>query len=139
MKNTLIDAGPLIALFNKNDKYHEIIKKFIKAYDGILTTSWPVITEVCHMLDFNINVQIDFLKWIELGGLRIEDIESTELNRIIQLSEKYSDIPMNLADASLVIISERLRIKEIITIDSDYYIYRTIEKEMIKNIFKYKD
>ncbi len=138
MKNTLIDAGPLIALFNKNDKYHKAIKKFIKAYNGILTTSWPVITEACHMLDFNINVQIDFLKWIELGGLRIEDIESTELNRIIQLSEKYSDIPMDLADASLVIISERLRIKEIITIDSDYYIYRTVEKEMIKNIFDYK-
>ena len=139
MKNTLIDAGPLIALFNKNDKYHEKIKKLIMAYDGMLTTSWPVVTEVCHMLDFNINTQIDFLKWIKLGGLRIEDIGSTELDRIIQLSEKYSDIPMDLADASLVIISERLGIKEIITIDSDYYIYRTIEKEMIKNIFNYKN
>lgn len=139
MKNTLIDAGPLIALFNKNDKYHEKIKKFIMAYDGILTTSWPVITEVCHMLDFNINTQIDFLKWIKSGGLRPEDIESTEINRIIQLSEKYSDIPMDLADASLIVISERLRIKEIITIDSDYYIYRTVEREMIKNIFNYKD
>ena len=139
MKNTLIDAGPLIALFNKNDRYHEKIKKSIMAYDGILTTSWPVITEVCHMLDFNINTQIDFLKWIRLGGLRIEDIESTELDRIIQLSKKYSDIPMDLADASLIVISERLRIKEIITIDSDYYIYRTVEREMIKNIFNYKN
>jgi len=139
MKNTLIDAGPLIALFNKNDKYHGKIKKFIMAYDGILTTSWPVITEVCHMLDFNINTQIDFLKWIKLGGLRIENIEPTEINRIIELSQKYSDIPMDLADASLVVISERSRIKEIITIDSDYYIYRTIEKEMIKNIFNYKN
>ena len=91
------------------------------------------------MLDFNINTQIDFLKWIKLGGLRIEDIESAELDRIIQLSKKYSDIPMDLADASLVVISERLGIKEIITIDSDYYIYRTVEREMIKNIFDYKN
>jgi predicted nucleic acid-binding protein len=37
MKYALIDAGPLIALFNKNDKYHEKIKKFIMAYDGIQT------------------------------------------------------------------------------------------------------
>jgi len=139
MKNTLIDAGPLIALFNRNDKYHQKIKDFIKSYDGVLTTSWPVITEVCHMIDFNINTQIDFLKWVKLGGIRIEDIKSTEIERIIQLSEKYSDIPMDLADASLVIISERLKIKEIITIDSDYYIYRTTQKEMIKNIFNYKD
>ncbi len=51
---------------------------------------------------------------------------------------KYSDIPMDLADASLVVLSEKLRIKEIITIDSDYYVYRTINKEMIENIFNYK-
>lgn len=138
MKNTLIDAGPLIALFNKNDKYHEKIKEFIKNYKGLLTTSWPVITEVCHMLDFNINAQIDFLKWIKLGGLKVEDIETEEIDKIIKLSEKYSDIPMDLADATLIIISERLGIKEIITIDSDYYIYRTTEREMLINIFNFK-
>ncbi|MGM0365661.1 MAG: type II toxin-antitoxin system VapC family toxin [Actinomycetota bacterium] len=138
MKNTLIDAGPLIALFNKSDKYHEEIKEFIKNYSGLLTTSWPVITEVCHMLDFNINAQIDFLKWIKLDGLKVEDIKTEEIDIIIKLSEKYSDIPMDLADATLVVISERLGVKEIITIDSDYYIYRTTEKEMIRNIFNFK-
>lgn len=139
MKNTLIDAGPLIALFNRNDKYHKKIKKFIKSYKGILTTSWPVITEVCHVLDFNTDAQIDFLQWIRRGGLRIVDIKPTELNRIIQLSAKYSDIPVDLADASLVVISERLKIKEIVTIDSDHYIYRTIGRKAIKNIFNYRD
>ena len=138
MKNTLIDAGPLIALFNKSDKYHEKIKEFIKNYTGLLTTSWPVITEVCHMLDFNINAQIDFLKWIKLGGLKVEDIETEEIDKIIKLSEKYYDIPMDLADATLIVISERLGIKEIITIDSDYYIYRTTEREMLINIFNLK-
>ncbi len=139
MKNTLIDAGPLIALFNKNDKYHEKIKKFLKNYSGILTTSWPVLTEVCHMLDFSINAQIDFLKWIKLGGLKIEDIAQTEIDKIIKLSEEYSDIPMDLADATLVIISKRLDIKEIITIDSDYYIYRTTERETLINIFNFEN
>ncbi len=138
MKNTLIDAGPLIALFNKNDKYHEKIKEFIKNYTGLLTTSWPVITEVCHMLDFNTGAQIDFLKWIQLGGLKVEDIKTEEIDKIIKLSEKYSDIPMDLADATLVVISERLGIKEIITIDSDYCIYRTTEREMLINIFNHK-
>jgi uncharacterized protein len=138
VKNTLIDAGPLIALFNRNDKYHEKIKEFIKSYKGLLTTSWPVITEVCHMLDFNLGAQIDFLKWIKLGGLKVEDIETEEIGKIIKLSEKYSDVPMDLADATLIIISERLEIKEIITIDSDYYIYRTTEKDMLINIFNLK-
>ena len=138
MRNTLIDAGPIIALFNKNDKYHKIIMKFLKKYNGKLTSSWPVVTEVSHMLDFNVQTQIDFLTWIQLGGLIIEAIETVDIVRIIELSMKYSDLPMDLADASLVVLSEKLSIKEIITIDSDYYVYRAIKKEMIKNIFNYK-
>jgi hypothetical protein len=137
MKSTLIDAGPIIALFNKNDKLHKVVKEFIKEYKGKLITSWPVITEASHMLDFNVQVQIDLFKWIRLGGLIIEEVSIDDIDRIIALSEKYSDIPMDLADASLVVLSEKLKIKEIITIDSDYYIYRTIEKEMIKNILEY--
>ncbi|WP_041401214.1 type II toxin-antitoxin system VapC family toxin [Salinispira pacifica] len=138
MQNTLIDAGPLIALFNKNDKYYQSIFDFLKNYKGRLISTWPVITEVSHMLSFNVQAQIDFLRWIRLGGIIIEEIKYEGLDRIISLSEKYSDIPMDLADASLVFISEKLNIKEIITIDNDYYIYRTIDKEKIRNIFAYE-
>lgn len=138
MKSTLIDAGPLIALFNKNDKYHDQIKQFLKEYKGKLISSWPVITEVSHMLSFNIKTQIDFMTWINRGAIQLEDIDSEGINRILELSKKYSDVPMDLADASLVAIAEKKKIKEIITIDSDYDIYRTIKKEMILNIFKYQ-
>ena len=46
MQNTLIDAGPIIALFNKNDKYYKKITEFLKKYRGELISTWPVITEV---------------------------------------------------------------------------------------------
>ncbi|MBN2617590.1 MAG: PIN domain-containing protein [Spirochaetales bacterium] len=138
MKNILIDAGPLIALFNRNDKYHNKIKDFLKTFSGKLITTWPVITEVSHMLDFNIQTQIDFLTWINLGAVNIENIDNNDITRIIELSKKYSDVPMDLADGSLVALSEKINIKEIITIDSDYYIYRTINKEMLENIFDYR-
>ena len=60
MQNTLIDAGPIIALFNKNDKYHKQIKGFLKDYNGVLSTTWSVVSEITHMLDFNAQTQIDF-------------------------------------------------------------------------------
>jgi predicted nucleic acid-binding protein len=135
MKNTLIDAGPMIALFNSDDKYHKKVIGFLKTYKGILTTTWPVITEVCYMLNYNSRVQIYFLKWVERGGIKIEDIGESDIERIMELSQKYSDIPIDLADASLIIISERLNLENIITIDSDYYIYRNKNKEMLNNIF----
>lgn len=135
MKNILIDAGPLIALFDGSDAYHTKIVDYLSKTRVRLVTSWPVITETCHILDFSVNAQIDFLKWCERGGLRIENTSATDLRRIIELTEKYSNVPMDLADATLILLSERLNIQEIITIDSDYYIYRTMKKEMLINVF----
>ncbi len=136
MKKCLIDAGPLIALFDKDDKYHRAVKKLLKSYKGYLYTSWPVITEVMHMLDFNVNVQIDFLKWTSMGGLDVVQLSQNNIYRIIELSEKYSDVPMDFADATLIIISENKKIDEIISIDSDFYIYRNLRNKYLRNIFK---
>ena len=137
MKKCLIDAGPLIALFDRDDKFHISVKDFIKRFKGRLYTSWPVIAEVLHMLDYSVNTQIDFLKWVRKGALDIKQITTEDISRIIELSEKYSDIPMDFADASLIIIAESERIKEIISIDADFYIFRNIRNEYIKNIFNY--
>ena len=135
MKKRLIDSGPLIALFDKDDKYYESIKTFLKTYEGVLFTSWAVITEVLHMLNFNVEVQIDFLKWIQRGGVDVVELSQSNISRIIDLSEKYSDVPMDFADATLIIISELKNIDEIISIDSDFYIYRDIRNEYLKNVF----
>ncbi len=137
MRKTLIDAGPLIALFDKDDKYYDDIIEFMREYEGILYTSWPVITEVLHMLDFNIKVQIDFLKWFRRDAFNVVPITKESITRIIKLSEKYADIPMDFADATLVVISETENIKEIISIDTDFYIYRNVRNEYLRNIFEY--
>jgi len=136
MKNILIDAGPIIALFDKDDLYHQSIVNFLRQFKGYLYTTWPVITEVTHLLSFNTCVQVDFLKWLKRGAVIIIPIENTYFDRIIELFEKYSDIPMDLADSSLIIASEITGIKEIVTIDSDYYVYRTRSKKYLKNIFE---
>lgn len=80
LNDVLIDAGPLIALFDKDDNYHEKIKEFIKNKDYKFHTTTAVITEVLHMLDFSVKVQIDFLEWIMLGGILLYEIKQTEGN-----------------------------------------------------------
>ncbi len=114
MKNVLIDAGPIIALFNRKDKYHNRVTEYLKRYAGKLITTWPVITEASHMLDFNVNAQIAFLEWINRGGVEVFEISVNKIKRIIEITNKYKDIPMDLADASLVIVSEETGIKEIL-------------------------
>ena len=135
MKRRLIDAGPLIAFFDKDDKFHEDIVELLQSFEGILYSSWPVITGVMNMLDFNVRAQLDFLKWIELGGVEIVELLKNKISRIIALSQKYADVPMDLADASLIVISEIENIDKIITIDSDFHIYRNIRDEYLENVF----
>jgi len=136
VKNTLVDAGPLIALFDKDDRYHAAVISFLKEYEGDLITSWPVITEVTQMLSFSTEVQIDFLEWLNRDALNIVNIESIHLTRIIELTKKYSDMPMDLADSSLIVIAEMKGLKNIATIDSDYYIYRARSKKYLNNILE---
>jgi len=134
MQKTLIDSGPLIALFDKSDKYHLRVLEFIKTFQGELITTWAVITEVSHMLDFNLNVQIDFLKWCELGGVKIYEISQDELSKIRVMMEKYSDIPMDLADGTLMYVASREKLKNIVSIDSDFDVYRTLKKQNLNNL-----
>lgn len=135
MRNTLIDAGPLIALFDRSDSYHLKALRFIKEFDGLLYTTWPVITEVCHMLDFNIKVQVNFLIWIERGAIQIIDLNKNHLTRIIALTQKFNDVPMDLADASLIVASEKINCLKIASIDTDFYVYRTIRNKYLTNVF----
>jgi uncharacterized protein len=134
-ERVIIDSGPLIALFDKDDYYHQKAIEFIKKFKGELLSNYAVITEVSHLLDFSVTVQIDFLQWIFDGGITIEHITSDDLVRIIELTEKHSDLPMDFADASLVVLCERMKIRDVASVDSDFGIYRTREKKAFKNVF----
>lgn len=135
MKNTLIDAGPIISLFDRSDKYHLASMAFLESFKGKLISTWPVITECMYMLRFSNKVQLNFLRWIYRGAITIVPIENDDLYRLTTLIEKYQDVPMDLADASLILVSEKLSVKDIITIDSDFYVYRTIRNQYLTNIF----
>jgi len=136
MLNTiLIDSGPLIALFDKNDSFHARVVRFIQGKKFRFLSTTAVLTEVTHMLDFNINAQLDFLEWVLNEGVIIQDIKREHISRIIELTKKYCDRPMDFADATLVVAAEHTGIRTIISLDSDFDIYRLPGKVKIRNIF----
>jgi len=134
--SVLIDAGPIIALFDSSDKYHRKIRSFLKDNPFRYISTVAVFTEVSHMLDFNTAVQRDFYEWVMYKGVIISDINQNDLLRLIELTDKYSSLPMDFADATLVITAEKTGIRQIISIDRDFDIYRLPGKEQIQNVFK---
>ena len=131
----LIDAGPLIALFDIDDNSHKKVKDFFTGRHFLFISTLAVFTEVSHMLDFSVKTQCDFFEWAMLHGVIIADINQNDLPRITELTKKYADLPMDFADASLVVASEKSGIKEIISLDKDFDIYRLPGREKIKNVF----
>ena len=134
MEKILIDSGPLIALFDGSDKYHPAALDFIKRNKYPLMTTIASITETLHLLNFNRNAQIDFLEWVYRGGVEIFSIEGRDFKRIIELTKKYHDLPMDFVDACLVYLAEMLKIDSIVTIDRDFTIYRIDGKKKFKTI-----
>jgi len=131
----LIDAGPLIALFDSSDKHHHKVRSFLKANPFRYVSTIAVFTEVSHMLDFNTAAQRDFYEWVMYKGVIISDINQNDMFRLLELTDKYSSLPMDFADATLVITAEKTGIRQIISIDRDFDIYRLPGKEQIQNIF----
>ena len=135
MRSILVDAGPLIALFDRDDAHHTSIKDLLRRTPGRLITTWPVLTETAHLLDFDDRAQLDFYGWVVDGGVLVHDLSVATLERIMNLVEKHRDRPMDLADATLVVVAETLGITEIISIDHDFDVYRTSERAWFVNLY----
>ena len=136
IERILIDAGPLIALFDVDDKYHKGVRDFLNKFPYRFISTLAVLTEVSHMLDFSVHAQQNFYEWVLYKGLIIGDINQNDMPRIIELTNKYADLPMDFADATLVITAEKANIKKIISLDKDFDIYRLPGKEQIRNVYK---
>jgi len=121
----LVDAGPLIALIHEDDNEHERCRDAFATMDEPLGTVWPVIAEAMHLLSFSWRAQEALWDMMETGAVEILPIGIDDVPRMKELMRKYRDLPMDLADAALVRVAERERLRQIFTLDRrDFQIYK---------------
>jgi len=137
-KNRLIvDTGYFVALFFANDRDHKkaiALRSKIEKRDWI--TTWPVMTEVCHLLQkYAPNALIPFLTLFEDEIIDVFHLNNEHFPQISSLFEKYKDLPMDLADASLVILAEELSSGDIVSTDRrDFKTYRWKNTKPFRNL-----
>ncbi len=131
-----IDSGPLVGLFSRDDVNHQAARRFFRSFKDQGFTTVPVITEVMYLLDFRVDVQLDFLRWLRRGAFSIVDLDAGDWDRIADLHQKYGDRVIDLADSSLVAACERLKTRLVATVDSDFDIYRWRGNELFVNVFE---
>jgi uncharacterized protein len=125
-RNALIDAGPLVALFSRKDSNHNLCVSVSKEMSPPYLTSWPVLTETAWLLRHYPIAIRELLQSIEKGFLRILDLDHHFIGWSVAFFERYENIGVQLADASLVYLAEREKIFEVFTLDRrDFTVYRT--------------
>jgi uncharacterized protein len=132
--STVVDAGPLIALFDHDDRHHRRAVEFVRNHRSPLITNLPVLTEATFLLRFSVAAQSDLLWWAH-RALEIDQATAADLPRIISLLGKYRDMPADFADASLVALAERLNISRVASVDRDFAVYRMSGKRRFENVF----
>lgn len=134
MPDIVIDSGPLVALFDRSDRHHAQALEFLRQVRGTLHTNLAVVTEVVYMLDFSTQAQMDFLMWSG-QALQIDPHTAQDFPRILDILNKYRDLPADFADASLVALCERLNTRLVASVDSDFTVYRNSSKRPFTNLF----
>jgi hypothetical protein len=113
----LLDTGPIVAFFDASDHYHHSCIELLKTINEPLITTWPVLTEAFYLLGFSWKAQDNLWEFIIRGGVDILSLNDSQQARCRQLMEKYSDLPMDLAESQ--------KIKKVFTLDhKDFKVYK---------------
>lgn len=135
----LADTGYFVALANPRDAWHDAAKQALAGLKAPLVTTWPVLTETCHLLVSRLGTeaQARFVASVSRGAVRIFELVPAHLPRVEALMRKYAALPMDLADASLVLCAEDLGRGEILSTDErDFGAYRWKNRKPFKNLLK---
>jgi predicted nucleic acid-binding protein len=123
---TLVDAGPLIAIIDRDDDDHELCVEALSHLSSPLITTWPAFTEAIYILGHRVGWHGQEKLWrlVLRHDLHLAPPEPETIERIRNLMEKYRDLPMDLADASLVALAETRELRRIFTLDTDFRVYQ---------------
>ncbi|RJP26477.1 MAG: PIN domain-containing protein [Candidatus Omnitrophota bacterium] len=123
----LTDTGPVVALLDKDDAYHTVCVTAVKQLSyGPMLTTWPCFTEAMYLLGSvgGYQYQTELWRLRTNGRLILHDHTYAEIDRMDKLMAQYQDTPMDLADASLVVVAESRKFHHIFSLDNDFRIYR---------------
>lgn len=135
----IVDTGFWLALANRRDQHHA---RAVAALQNIVPTrrlisTWPVMTETCHLLLQRLGhpALMAFMASFSAGSFTVFELPDSQHQRLEQLMQKYRDLPMDLADASLLLLAEQLACGDILSTDQrDFQSYRWKQTQPFKNL-----
>ncbi len=134
ISKVLLDTGPLVALVDKRDRYHAWSRAQVGVIEPPLLTCEAVLTEACHLLRNLSGAPEAVLEMVKRGLVTVTFLLGDEVERVTRLIVRYASVPMSLADACLVRMTEQFANSTVLTLDSDFRVYRRNGRQIIPSI-----
>ena len=130
--NAILDTGPWVALIDRSESKHDICVQWLKNYSGKLYSTEAVLTEVLYLLNFSVKAQTAAIDFVLKSVVELIPSSVESLKKVKNLIKKYSDLPMDYADATIVCLAMDTGIYDIITFDQkDFSIYRVKNRPFV--------
>ena len=124
MTVAIVDTGPLVAFFDRTEQHHDWVAERLEELEAPLLVCEPVLAETMYLLARYPNAQEAVLELIHNGALTVAFRIDEHIGALRNLLRKYHDVPMSLADACIVRMSEIHDRHAVLTLDSDFLVYR---------------
>jgi uncharacterized protein len=130
----IVDTGPVVALLNRRDGHHRWVRDVLDAIEPPVLTCEAVISEVCFLVRNLAGGQDAVLELLARDVVRADFRLAAEVAPVRSLMNRYANVPMSLADACLVRMTELLPRTEVLTLDADFRIYRRNKRQVVPTI-----
>lgn len=119
----MVDAGPLYAYVDADDRHHEACADLLETHPGPLIVPTLVVTEVVYLLGSRLGAQAElrFLGDLASAAFDVEPVHPVDWLRIADLVNRYRDLPLGTVDASVIACAERLGVDEVATVDRRHF------------------
>lgn len=121
----LLDTGALVSLLDRRQVLHERCNRFLQEWKGPVVSTEAVLTEASHLMRFSLGGRAACVDVFLSGAATMLPLTHGMLRRARSLIEQYADLPMDFADATLVVLAEELDTELVLTTDRrDFEVYR---------------
>ena len=131
MTRLVIDIGPLVALLNRRDRHHAWIRGLLDTVEPPLYTCEAVLSESCFLLRRIAGAEAALLTLVARDVVRVEFGLGAEAGAVTALVQKFANVPMSLADACLVRMTELEPDSTVVTLDQDFRVYRRLKRQVV--------
>jgi uncharacterized protein len=132
--SVIVDTGPLVALLNRREHHHVWARKVMDTIEPPIFTCDAVLSEACFLLQDADGGRDAILELVARGIVRSDFRAATEIDALRALMRKFASVPMSLADACLVRMTELDQKSVVLTLDSDFGIYRRNRRQVVPTI-----